>query len=200
MRKLIILITMMLIAIVALPASAQEEPNTNWLSALLGEAEINERLYYRVPLARDYEATVHGNRLQGIGHLEFNIVDSDGEALSADNSVDLTVTYDASWEENGEAYSIFQQEDYSATYQDGSFYIADINWEYQGGYDLNLNIDGADYYLYLYVPPAKPDATTTFIGANIAIPFGFLIVMLGAYRVFNVQFLPENRRQGSQAK
>lgn len=179
------LLTSILAAVLAIPTAAQAE-SSNLLDSLFGGGEIRENIVYRQPLGPDgaYEATVYGSRVQGVGYLEIALVNATtGEPIPPDTDIVLRVRQPT-------------PRTYTGVYQEGYFLFDHIDFPQSRRYDLQLRLNGgAPLNMRLYVYPSAPDTPPAFVLGNILVPVIFLVVMLGGYALFRVQFLPDPQQK-----
>lgn len=178
-------LTLVAVLLVAVPAQAQEEGGS-FLDSLFGGGLIRENIVFREPLGfnDEYEATVYGSRVQGIGYLEVTLFNAEtGEAVSDDTEIELKVIQPS-------------PRTYEGIYQNGYFLFENIDFPYSRGYDMQLILDGRNTLnTRMYVYPSAPENSPAFVLGNIAIPVIFLVLILGGYMVFGVKFLPETRKK-----
>lgn len=169
---------------IALPAQAQESGGL--LDSLFGGGEIRENIVYREPLGNEgeYEATVYGSRVQGTGYLEITLVDAEtGEVISGNTEIVLRVMQPS-------------PRTYTGVYQNGYFLFEEIDFPESRGYDLQLILDyTTTLKTRMYVYPSAPDNPPAFALGNILVPIIFLVLILGGYMLFKVQYLPEPRKK-----
>jgi len=175
-----ILIVLSVLTVGVWPVAAQE---AGFISSLFGGGEIRENIVFRYSLDDDrrYLLTMHGSRVEGDGYLEIEIFDTEtGEYVDGDSTLEVTL---------GPARNSINRAE-SATYTGDHWLVDDIAFV-SDWYRMTVEFDGNEPYdAYMWVYPSAPETNSTVIAASLAAPVVFMMIVLGAFRIFGVQFLP----------
>lgn len=172
------------LAILALGAQAFAQ---NPFLALLGNSVgSEERLLYKKP-AGPYEITIQGERLLERAYFKLDIR-QDGEAISPDAKVEVTITPPES--------AGSRPSSYSASYDGEQFVVdpltltASQDWG-DASWLVDLAISGpagegqTSFGMQVYAP--KPDQSTLFKTLNVILPVAVLLLFLGVFSLRKVR-------------
>ncbi len=190
----------MLLLLLAVPALAQEENNTeaSFIDLFFGSfASTEERIVNR-HIVGDYEVTIEGQRFVDDAYLELYLTE-DGNPIATDTPVHIISEWvsSSSVVSGDDTNTIDSQFEAEAIYQDGAFVLNPAPFSEAGTWEITVSIGNeahqSSFRTRIY--DHKPDNTITFSLLMLGIPILFMGLMALLYQFREVTILPSPEQQ-----